>query len=413
MTKSNLFSILSKSSITIALIALGAWLVNYASLERKVHYKIYEFTEEEAQRLAKFPQSQYDFGRQAWMGLDAASAADYFHQAISQDVLHIDSWIGLAEAEAALGNSNKALAILAHADSRLENVYRWKWPLLLLAHDLGADDIFFRNINYLIAHNENVQDAYQLMDDRLRGDVVAAVSMLHRDNLSSYLKWLMRWKRVDDTYQVWEKVVDFGEPDQDFVRHYVHFLIRHKRIQKAELVWQPYSDTNGMTNAGFETEITQKGFDWRYYKVRNDLWKIERVKSPIYKGSYALRIFFAGLENISFQHLNQIIPVEPQNSYRLSFTWQSREITTDQGPFVEIYGYACDGLYHKGSMINGTNDWQKEKIEFVPPEGCEAVVVRLRRSPSKRFDSKISGTMWLDDFRLEKLNPQITQIHAD
>ena len=53
-------------------------------------------------------------------------------------------------------------------------------------------------------------------------------------------------------------------------------------------------------------------------------------------------------------------------------------------------------------MINGTHDWGTEMIEFSPPEGCEAVVVRLRRKPSRRFDSKISGTVWLDDFRLEK-----------
>ena len=56
-------------------------------------------------------------------------------------------------------------------------------------------------------------------------------------------------------------------------------------------------------------------------------------------------------------------------------------------------------------MITGTNDWQTEVIEFTPPEGCEAVVVRLRRLPSKRFDSMISGTVWLDDFKLEKVEP--------
>jgi hypothetical protein len=31
------------------------------------------------------------------------------------------------------------------------------------------------------------------------------------------------------------------------------------------------------------------------------------------------------------------------------------------------------------------------------------VVVRLRRLKSRRFDSKIAGTLWLDDFKLEKI----------
>jgi hypothetical protein len=37
------------------------------------------------------------------------------------------------------------------------------------------------------------------------------------------------------------------------------------------------------------------------------------------------------------------------------------------------------------------------------PEDCHAVVVRLRRRPSHRFDNKIAGILWLDDFELEKM----------
>jgi hypothetical protein len=53
-------------------------------------------------------------------------------------------------------------------------------------------------------------------------------------------------------------------------------------------------------------------------------------------------------------------------------------------------------------MIRGTNIWKKEELVFTTPEGCEAVVVRLRRNPSRRLDAKIEGDLWLDDFRLEK-----------
>jgi len=399
-----IINILSKSLITVALIAVGAWLLHFTWLQRQVHYKDYTYTEEEAQRLTDFSQAQYDFGRQAWMALDAASAAEHFRQAVSRDPLHIDAWLSLAEAEASMGNTDMARTILAHTDSRVANVYRWKWPQLLLARDQGADDIFFRNINYLISHGQKVRDAFQLLDSRLGSDVAVAVQVLHQDNLPDYLKWLMRWKRVDDTYAVWHTMAETGQPAPDLVRQYVHFLVGHNRIRIAERILQPHGSSNGMINAGFEAKATQGGFDWRYYNQRNGLWKIERVKSPTYKDSYALQISFAGLQNISFSHLFQIVPVEPQNSYRLSYTWQSREITTDQGPFVEISGYDCKGLHHKGPMIDGTQEWRTETIEFVPPEDCEAVVVRLRRLPSKRFDSKISGTVWLDDFRLEKVN---------
>jgi len=394
---------LSRCVISAALIALCAWLLHFTWLERKVHYKSYTFTAEEAKRLEHFPQAQYDFGRQAWMALDATAAAAYFRQAVSQDVLHIDAWLGLAEAEASLGNYDKARAILAHTDSRVANVYRWKWSQMLLARELGQDDIFFRNINYIIAHNKKVQDAFQLLDGQLQGEAAVAVKALHPDNLAPYLKWLMRWKRVDDTVAVWRKMAEIGEPDQAISRGYVHFLVGHKRIRQAEQIWQPHSSSKGITNASFETEVTRLGFDWRLHNDTKRQWEIKRVKTPVHAGSHALEVSLAGRENISFHQLYQIVPVEPLEHYRLSFAWRSWRITTDQGPFVEIYGYDCKGLYHKSIMINGTKDWQIEAIEFVPPEGCQAVVVRLRRKPSKRFDSKISGTVWLDDFRLEKI----------
>jgi hypothetical protein len=64
-------------------------------------------------------------------------------------------------------------------------------------------------------------------------------------------------------------------------------------------------------------------------------------------------------------------------------------------------------------MIKGTNLWHTETLEFTPPEECNAVVVRLRRLPSRRFDSKIAGTLWLDDFKLEKIKTEDPQIIAD
>ena len=50
------------------------------------------------------------------------------------------------------------------------------------------------------------------------------------------------------------------------------------------------------------------------------------------------------------------------------------------------------GLYKAGPMITGTQGWREVSIEFEMPEGCRAAVVRLRRLPSTRFDSKIRGT---------------------
>ncbi|MGA9479598.1 MAG: hypothetical protein WBV21_17620, partial [Desulfobacterales bacterium] len=152
-----------------------------------------------------------------------------------------------------------------------------------------------------------------------------------------------------------------------------------------------------------EDELTGRGFDWCYWKEKDSKFEIMRVNHDTWEGDYALRVNFSGRENIEFYHVYQIITADPQAKYRLTYAWKSQGITTDQGPFVEIYGYDKEGLYRAGPMITGTHEWSKESIEFEMPKGCRAAVVRLRRQPSNRFDSRIRGTVWLDGFRLEKI----------
>ena len=178
-------------------------------------------------------------------------------------------------------------------------------------------------------------------------------------------------------------------------------------------VWQEYLSLDGMTNAGFENEITQRGFDWRHWGDKEGNWTIDRVNQGALEGKYALRVSFAGRQNISFQNVYQIFPVIPLERLRLSYTWKSDGITTDQGPFIEIIGYEKKGLSQSGPMITGTHKWHEEFIEFRPPAGCRAVLVRVRRRPSHRFDSKIKGSFWLDNFHLEILDSGKKQVLSD
>jgi hypothetical protein len=274
---------------------------------------------------------------------------------------------------------------------------------MLLARELEMDDVFLKNANYLLGHRKLIRDTLHLLDFHYQNDTVAVVDALRPESLVVYLKWLMRWGRVDDTGTVWQRILKEGEPDQEVVLQYTHFLVGQKKVLAAQEVWDQPNDGAGMTNAGFENEITQRGFDWRYREDKQENWEIRRVVSAVSEESHALRIWFAGEENIAFHHLYQIVPVVPLQLYRLSYRWKSKWISTDKGPFVEIYGYDQKGLHHKGPMIKGTNLWHTETLEFTPPEECNAVVVRLRRLKSHRFDSKIAGTLWLDDFKLEKI----------
>ena len=89
-------------------------------------------------------------------------------------------------------------------------------------------------------------------------------------------------------------------------------------------------------------------------------------------------------------------PVEPGKVYHLSFARKSQRLTTDQGVFLEVSGYQCEGLKVRSSPVVGTTSWLREELEVAVPGGCEAIQLQVRREESMMFDSKISGNYWLD-----------------
>jgi tetratricopeptide (TPR) repeat protein len=154
------------------------------------------FTAEEAKKLKNFPDAQFAHGMRAWSRGDAQKASEFFQRAVSEDPFYMDAWLRLAESEIALGHLEKSRAILTFADDLTSGVYRWQWPQMLLARDLGMDDVFLKNANDLLGHRKLTQDTLHLLDLHHNGDTAAVVDDLQAENLVPYLKWLMRWGRI-------------------------------------------------------------------------------------------------------------------------------------------------------------------------------------------------------------------------
>ena len=388
---------------TIVLLSLGGWTFYYSWPQRTVRFDSYTYSGEEAERLKNYPKAQYAHGLNAWTRQDTATAVRFFRQAVSKDVLFLDGWIRLAEAEAAMGYNEKAKDILTFSVDCTKHVFRWKWPQMLLARELGMEEVIYRNANYLLSCGFLKQETLQFLHTNLRGDASAVIAVLEPKHLDIYLDWLMNWSMTEESLTVWQAMTESSAPEKEIALRYANFLLHNKYITESKKIWQQYTGIVGMTNPGFETELTCRGFDWCYWKEKEGVSEVMRVNHDTWEGDYALRIDFRGRENIVFYHVYQIITADPQAKYRLTYAWKSQGITTDQGPFIEIYGYDKEGLYKAGPMITGTQGWRDVSIEFEMPEGCRAAVVRLRRQPSSRFDSKIRGSLWLDDFRLEKI----------
>ena len=268
-------------------------------------------------------------------------------------------------------------------------------------------DIFRHNLNYLVDRKKWLPDIFFLLDTHTWFDTDRALALLERGNREAYLQYLISWKRADAALKVWEAIEADGGVTDELLEGYVNFLVSKKDVRPAAALWRQYTGIDGITNAGFEKAITQQGFGWRTSDGKDDKrWRCRRVYGQSHTGTHALRIRFLGKENLSWAHLHQVVPVTPEQPYQLTYWWKSKGITTDQGPFVEIYSFDTNGLNQRGPMALGSRDWTRVVVTFSTPVNCHAVVVRLRRNESLRFDNKIQGVVWVDDFSLTLQKPE-------
>ena len=347
--------------------------------------------------LAAFPNALVRLGAEAWGRQDVSGAILLFRNAVSRDPLNGEGWLRLAEAQKAGGNREVAREILDYVHGLGKNTLRWTWAETLLALDLGADSVVWENLNRMIENNRHTADALQLADVLLAREPEAVDKRFEARNLPVYMKWLIGWGRLDPALVVREKMAKKGLKDPKADAWLTARLLSQKRVSDARSLSE--TGIGRLTNPGFEAEMANGPFDWRFSRQGSG-WKIERVVGMASEGSYSLAVAFDGKKNAYFHHLSQIVPVEPGVSYRLTAWWKGRDLSTDQGPFLEVYGHDAKGLHVKGPMLLSTRDWEKVALEFTTPDDCHAVVVRLRRVPSRKLDNKIGGSVWVDGFRL-------------
>jgi hypothetical protein len=389
--------VLKKSLLTLIMVALSVWVTRYGILWRPFDKNPVSTSEI---RTKYFAEAWYNYGMRAWYENNTNLAADSFRNVLSVNLLHIDAWLKLAHVNTGNGQTVAASNILKFTNDLTPKVIQWKWSQILLARELKLDNIFLENINFVISDRQFQDEALHLLDIHLNNDSTTALKVLKTRNWPHYLRWLMKWNRTEDTFGAWAAISDKQIVDDDLFQRYINFLISQKEFRRASTIREQYTGIDGMTNSGFELPLSHNGFGWRSRVEPH--WDIQRTRSEVVEGNYALQMLFLGKENINFQHLSQIVPVLPEKVYSIAFWWRSKDLTTDQRPFIEIRGLDCNNKsIWKSEMVPSNTDWKEEILVFSIPESCYAVKVSLRRHPSHRLDNKINGILWLDHFQME------------
>ena len=329
---------------------------------------------------------------------DAGRAGEHYEAAVRLNPDRSSHWVELARFRARSGNAAGARDAMEAALERDPNDAWPHWAAANLYLRLGrlseADAALGRVAALDPSYLEQVLDlAWHVYEDpdvifkRILPDTRAA-------NLTA-LHYFVQRDSESGAARAWNRLEKFETSPSERLA-YVDYLVAGGKPHEAWQVFRsgpdgPGDPTDHVFNGSFEYDLLNGGFDWRFTSWDHAL--IERDTSQSMEGGTSLRIDFDGEENIDYAHLWHWLPVEAGRHYTLSFWIETREVSTDEGIFIEVDGETSEPRL-------GTSPWERIGVPFVA--SSDLVTVRVRRRPSVKFDNQLSGRVWLDGFHLEE-----------
>ena len=320
------------------------------------------------------------------------------------------------------GEKQKALTTLRRLSELTPKSIAYLWEGSMLALRLGDKSMAMKSLGIVAKVDPGRRKRVFDICWEIIGDPELILNNVIGDEvLPTYLSYLISKDKLDETFPVWKRmkreriVSDVREPfdsaqdrpqsNDDIAFSYIEFLIRKNRGSDAFSIWSEVigkSENNSLIwNGGFENELLGRGFDWKTQKA--DGVSIDFDWEKRFQGTKSLRVEFDGKHNVDFYHVSQVITLEPDTDYLLTSYMATREITTRNGISWEVYCYPTGSMTKATEPLTETAGWKRVELSFHTPFDCKSILLRLRRYKSPKLDRYISGTAWIDDVKLSKV----------
>lgn len=363
-------------------------------------------------RLGRF--RQYDFER-----ADLPLAITYYERATQRDPGNAQFWMDLASAyemtgQPALAQSAFERARTAHPISAS---VAWHFGNFLIRRGDSARG--FAEIHRAVETDRTLLYPAVSLCWRASGDagrLLDEVLPATGDAYTSAVNFFLVQQETQAALAVWSRWVALGKGfDLRPAFSLIELLLRDLRWEDARNVWRKSLQAGGertgsaggdslVWDGGFERGFLNGGFAWRQQSVTGASIGFETGAGDA--GSRALRIEFDGTANLDFVHVSQWVLVEPATHYSFRAKLRTREITTDSGiQFLISARRTAEAQNLFTPAVVGTNDWTAQELEFTTGKSTRLVEIILRRAPSRKFDNKLKGTVWVDDVSLEPVSP--------
>jgi len=349
---------------------------------------------------------QWDF-----MNSDLPGAIEDFRKAVNYDPRSAHFWMDLAAAYEESGDDSRA----REAYLRAKAVYP------------ASAEVAFHYGNFLLREQE-YSEAYTELRRAVASDptlLPLAISRTWRSsedvgellnnvlpaNQQAYLEALDFFATIHDAepgLAVWQRLVALGKGlPIARINSFFDELIHEDRADDARRVWHeallvaglPVDESangNVVFNGNFKRDFLGQGLDWRWVEMPDAEMEFDPEPGP--NGSRAVRVDFNGGTNLAMDEPKQYVPVEPGRSYHFHGYMRTEGITTESGMRFSLTdpNHASD-VNLQTVDFTGSHAWTAVESDLTTGPDTHFLLVQLFRSPSRLFENKLDGTVWIAD----------------
>ena len=345
---------------------------------------------------------------------DPGQALASYQRAIQDDPLSAIYWMNLAGAYEANGDVSSAQKAFEHARAvyPLSAEVAWNYGNFLLRQDQDA-------AGYAEIHNAIQSDPSFLTLAisrvwRSSRDVNILLDQVLPADTDAYfqaLDFFASTRKPDQALIVWGRLIALGKPIA-LARTFPFFdeLIADDRSSDATQVWVEALTAAGLPhdqplkhslvwNGDFAHEFENGGLGWRCNSPAGTAIDFDTAAPPA--GVRSLRLDFGGGRNLEISAPVQYVAVEPNRKYRFHAYMETEGITTESGMRFSISDPNHNGAVNlMTDNFTGSHKWTATDLDVTTGPETNFLVVGLYRVPSRMFENRLSGTVWLADVTL-------------
>jgi len=311
----------------------------------------------------------YDLGRLYLNKSDPETAKVYFVDSLNANPLYTKSFVDLSEIYLEEDSYEQSEILLRRAHYLSPYAFKLIWRMAILSLWIDQKEFAMDLLNTIskVDSGKVFDLAWRIFDDKEQ----VYDQLVNKNNIKSYLLFLMQKKEVDKTYRVWNKLTEYKYNDDDLEIRYMDFLINNGQFVRAGKLWNKMHGESEedlpIWNGSFETRPIQNGFGWIIRKVDHVYVGYDWDEKS--DGNYSLFLEFDGKENLHYSHISKIVPVLSDQEYKFSFNLKTDDLTTTNGIYWAINCYPDYNLYHKKTpVITDTNSWKEYNENISVPE---------------------------------------------